>query len=323
MKIGRMVVFALGGACLIALLLYAGADAVLKALAALGIGGLLIVCGVHLPVTALLGTAWWTIARSLKGATPAKFVWARLVRDGAAESLPFSQLGGFVLGIRALHLSRVEALQAALAMSLDLVMELWAKLPYFMAGLVALVALSPGTPLVAAGLLAAALSAMAVAMPVLFRHRLLYMLKASARSLAARWPKLTNTDDTEPLLDRLFSDRRALFVAFGIHLACWLAGGAETWLIFRLMGTHIPLLEAMAIDSLVSGLRTFAFLVPAAAGIQEASYVAVGILFGVPAAASVAFSLARRARDLALGIPTLALWQWQEAAARPRTDYSL
>ena len=65
--------------------------------------------------------------------------------------------------------------------------------------------------------------------------------------------------------------------------------------------------RALVLDSVVAGLRTFVFMVPAAAGVQEASYVLACAVFGMSPAAAVAGSLARRARDLALGAATLGL----------------
>jgi glycosyltransferase 2 family protein len=56
-----------------------------------------------------------------------------------------------------------------------------------------------------------------------------------------------------------------------------------------------------------------AFLVPVNAGVQEAGYAGLGAIFGVPPELSLGVSLVRRARDLAVGIPILLLWQTFEA----------
>jgi len=65
--------------------------------------------------------------------------------------------------------------------------------------------------------------------------------------------------------------------------------------------------QALAIDGTVVALRTFGWLVPAAAGVQEASYMLAAAVFGVSPAAALAASLARRARDLVLGVGTLGI----------------
>jgi hypothetical protein len=46
--------------------------------------------------------------------------------------------------------------------------------------------------------------------------------------------------------------------------------------------------------------------------VQEAGYAGLGALFGIPPEISLGVSLLRRARDLALGIPILLIWQLVE-----------
>ena len=52
-------------------------------------------------------------------------------------------------------------------------------------------------------------------------------------------------------------------------------------------------------------------------GVQEGGYVLLCGLFGLSPAAALAFSLARRARDLLLALPVLPSWQWAEGRAFP------
>ncbi len=316
MKWGSFIAFVAGIAVLAGLTIYAGAGGVLRAFTALGLSGLAIIVLIHLPVEALMGWAWWIVGKDLAGATRRKFIWARFLRDGAAETLPFSQLGGFVLGVRALHLGRIGAIGGALSMSVDLVMELWAKLPYFVVGLAMVIALSRGFRLWGSLGLVFGISAILFAIPYVFRSRLRRWLEQSALALAGRWPSLGSRDDAASFFTGLFVAPRRLIAGFSIHLACWFLGAVETWAVFYLMGMRITALEALAIDSLAMGLRTFAFLVPAAAGVQEGSYVLVCALFGIAPASAIAVSFARRARDIALGLPVLAIWQVTESRAQ-------
>src|SRR5262249_54070165 len=103
--------------------------------------------------------------------------------------------------------------------------------------------------------------------------------------------------------------------ACAIHLVMWFFGTLEAWVTFHLMGVNVSVMEALAIDALGTSFRTLGFMVPAAAGVQEAGYVLVGLAFGLAPAQGIAFSLARRARDLAIGVPGLAFWQFLEARA--------
>jgi hypothetical protein len=94
-----------------------------------------------------------------------------------------------------------------------------------------------------------------------------------------------------------------------VHLSNWVLAGVETWLTLRMMNIAIRLDAALAIDSLLYGLRSVAFVVPNAVGVQEGGLIVLGGMFGVDASAALALSLVKRARDLVIGIPTLLVWQ--------------
>ena len=303
----------LGAAVLAGTLVYAGAGAVVRTLAGLRLEGLLIIVLAHLPVEALMGIAWRQAAGSSPPASARRFIWARLVRDAAAETLPFSQIGGFVLGVRALRLSGPAALRGVLSMSVDLIVELGAKLPYVLAGLLALLSLAPGSGLVRPLGIGLALTAAAAAVPMLWRRRLGDAFQRAMRRISQRWPVLASLrrmhaeGDINTVLDDILARRGRLGSGFALHLLCWFLGAAELWLIFHLLGKPVAAARALVIDGVVAGLRTFVFMVPAAAGVQEASYVLACAVFGIAPAAAVAASLARRARDLTMGGTALAI----------------
>jgi hypothetical protein len=70
--------------------------------------------------------------------------------------------------------------------------------------------------------------------------------------------------------------------------------------------------DALGIEALLSAMAAIAFLVPVNAGVQEAGYAGLGAIFGVPPEVSLAVSLVRRGRDLAVGVPVLLIWQFFE-----------
>jgi putative membrane protein len=308
------IAFVFGAAALAALVGYAGIDDIARALANLGVGGLVIVALIHLPVIALLGTAWWFLGRDMAHASAWKFMWARFVRESAAEVLPFSQLGGFVIGARALNLSGVRALPVSVSMLLDLVLELAAKLPYVLAGLLLLLFVKPDGDLSRGAMAGVAFTIVLLAFLVFFRARIRDGLERAAAGLARRWPALGlgGEADIRPMFEALVARDGRLLQAFITHVVCWSLGAFETWVMLRLIGVAVTPAEALMIDSLVSGLRTFGFVVPAALGVQEGAYVLVCALFGIAPAEAVALSLVRRARELGIGIPGLAAWQGME-----------
>lgn len=313
MKRAAYFAFIAGAIGLTVLIVHAGADAVGRALAALGWGGIGVLALLHGPVVVLLGLGWWYIGRDAS-APPWKFVWARLVRDAAADVLPFSQVGGFVIGARALTLMGLRVLPAGVSMLVDLVVEFSAKLPYMVVGLFLLLSVKTGSALLRPALFGLALTAAGLMLLAAFRAHIKEILVRAAMALGGRWPGLGLDTDAgmQAVIGRVFAQDGRMLLSFLSHFAGEMLGALETWVMFRLIGVPITGIEALLIDSLSSGLRTFGFLVPAALGVQEAVYVLACGTVGIPPAIAIAFSLARRARDFAIGIPGLAVWQLVE-----------
>ena len=90
-----------------------------------------------------------------------------------------------------------------------------------------------------------------------------------------------------------------------LHAAAWFATAAQSWLALRYMGAPLSFATVVAMESLISAIRSVAFAVPNALGVQEGGYVALAVVFGLPPEVALALSLLRRARDLAFGAPAL------------------
>jgi len=302
----------IGLAAVAAAVVYAGAGAVAQSIASLRISGLLLLTLLHLPIVVLMGFAWWLASGDDPPASPSRFVWARFVRDAAGELLPFLQMGGVVFGVRALGRGRAIMVGAVSAI-IDGVIELTAKLPYVFAALLTLLALARQPHLARLLSLALAATGVCVAILLLARRSLSAWLQAMARAISARWPGVLGVDEgladrnVQACLQRILSQRARLWSALVLHLCCWCLGAGEVWVTFWLLGVDLTLWQALAIDGTVVGLRTFGWVVPAAAGVQEASYMLAAAVFGIPPATAIAASFARRARDLVLGVTTLGI----------------
>ena len=116
-------------------------------------------------------------------------------------------------------------------------------------------------------------------------------------------------------LGRMTAKGEGFSISILLHLVCWVLGAGETWLIFHVMHVAVSLGASLVVDSLVGVIRAAAFFVPVAIGVQEGGYVLLCGLFGISPATALAFSLARRARDILIAAPVLVSWQWREARA--------
>lgn len=312
--------FAIGLGAIVWLVMRLGWASIARALAFIGPGGVLVLALAHIPTLVVLGSGWWTTARHASSAPPTTFIWARMLREAASDLLPFSQLGGFALGVRALALAGTPWVAATATSLLDIFAEQAAKTPYTLIGVALLLRLSHRGALIAPTLILLGLTTAMVGFVVLRRAWVRARLEALAETLAQKWlgrsaPGPTGAGAT---VRQALTPGGGLGLSLGFHFAGWCLGGAETWLAFTLLGAHLSLSQAIVIDALFTAVRVFAFSIPGAVGVQEAAYVVLAGLFGVPAPIAVAFSLVRRARDLVLGGPALLAWQVVERNRRAK-----
>lgn len=316
-------VFAAGLAASVWLLMHLGFRPVAQALETIGAGGILLVTLAHLPTLVALGLSWWLLARHAAGPAPAKFVWARfiwgrLMRDAGGELLPFSQVGGFALGARAVALTGVSGLEATVSSLLDVVVEQAAKAPYAGLACALLAWRLPHSFLLGPSLAVLALNLALVAVALLRRDWTRARLVKMAAGLDRRWPGVGagERDGAAAVMARSLAAGGSIAASAAVHLLGWTLGAVEVWVALRLLGAPVDFAEAVIIDGLFVAFRMFAFAVPAAIGVQEGGYVLLCGLFGIGAPVALAFSLVRRARDLVVGAPAVLAWQLLERRRR-------
>src|SRR5712671_4978159 len=110
-----------------ALVAYFGVGAVTRPLVAVGWTGFSVICLIHLALIAFMGIAWGAL---LPGTSLWVPIWGRLVRDSGSELLPLSQVGGYVLGARAVTLAGVSGTSATASTIVDVTLELFGQLAY-------------------------------------------------------------------------------------------------------------------------------------------------------------------------------------------------
>lgn len=325
-RILGLLAFATGLGVTIWLVLRLGFGPIVHALGIIGVGGILLLALAHAPTLVVLGAAWRALARNAPRAHLWTFVWGRLMRDSGGELLPFSQIGGFALGARAATLGGAPWITAAASSLLDVFVEQAAKIPYTAASVALLIWLAPASGLIPPALIIVAFSTGVIGLLAVRRGWVRAKLQTAAAALAQRWPGSAAPDpeETSAALRAALAPRGRVGLSLALHLIGWCMGAAEAWLAFRMLDARLDLAQAMVVDGLYMAVRIFIFTIPAAAGVQEAAYVVLAGLFHVPAPTAVAFSLVRRARDLALGAPALLVWQLIEGgrlgkgrAARP------
>jgi putative membrane protein len=314
---------AVGLAAIGALVVHFGADAVIRSLVAIGWGGFAVICLIHLALIAVMGIAWWAL---VPDAPAWVFIWGRLTRDAGSEVLPLSQMGGSALGARAVTIAGVPGPVAAASTIVDLTLEFFAKLAYAALGVFLLLRLRPVSAValpITTGIVVGAL--IAIAFVVVQRYGFA-LFDRFARTIGRGWADRTaaGAASVHTELGRTYRRRAGLWSGFFIHLACWVASAIEVWIALRLAGRALDFAVVLVIESLLYAIRTVAFAIPNAVGVQEGAYILLGGAFGLTPEMALALSLLKRARDLTIGLPALGAWQaieggrvWRRFAPRP------
>ena len=285
---------------------------VAAAVLSVGWGGFGLLLAWQMALFVLLGFGWAIIAG---GNGPVwVYVWGRMVRDSAANCLPFSPVGGFVLGARALTLHGIPWRVATGSVVVDVTAEVLAQMLFALIGLGLLMLRDPSSPVVIP--LAIGLGAGIVTLAAFFwaQRGASAIFARIGRRIAGRWfeDASERVAGLQSELGLIYARTGRLALCIGVHLLGWIATAFGTWIAYRLLGADLDFRNTLVIEALLRAVVAVAFVVPSSAGVQEAGYAGFGALFGVPPDLSLGVSLVTRARDLAVGIPILLFWQWFE-----------
>lgn len=265
----------------------------------------------------ILGAAWLAVAPGIPRGQLGTFAWARTTREAATDILPFSQFGGLVVGARTAIAGGIREPLVYASLIADQTTELAAQLVFTMFG-VAMLALVLTDQSAAAGVLPLVLGGLALMAGIMalfaFAQRpVLKMAQGLAGRLLPRSVATMAALTAE--LDAIYAQRARVIAAFLLHLLAWAFSAAGAWVALRFMGSQLPLVDVLTIEALIFTLRTVAFAIPGGIGVQEGAYLLIGPLFGLTPSAALALSLVKRARDIAVGVPGVLLWQAFEVRA--------
>ena len=294
-----------------------GFDSVVAIARRFGVEGFLLYCLYSLGVFVVLGGAWLAAASGEAFNRLGVFVWARLIREAASDLLPFSQIGGIVVSTRMLTASGIAGPRVYASLIVDLTTEMASQLIFTLFGVAVVASILMGggqgaslrTPVLGGGAMMVAL----MAVFVLAQRRLLPLAGRIAQHVLPG--SVAATQEIGAELRAIYARRGRIVLSFALNLAAWGASAAGAWIVLRLMDVELSIWTALAIESLIFALRSAAFAIPGGIGVQEAGYALAAPLLGLPPESALALALAKRARDLAIGLPTLMVWQVAEARA--------
>ncbi len=312
MKLALIAIF-LGGVALIGLVSWFGAQA---------IGHEVLEAGWAIPATLALhlvqlylSAVAWRLSVGQRRPKMAVYFRLRWIREAVNSLLPVAQMGGNLVGIRMLTQRGVLGATAAAGTTLDLTIEALTQFAWTMAGIGVLATISTDQswePWVEGGLVTMAIGL--AGFVAAQRAGMMRVIEALALRLQRVFPSLSieSVRGLHAELMRLQADRKAVLKASAIHLTAWALGTVEVWLVLTAMGVPITVPAALVIESLGMAARSAGFVVPGALGVQETGFILVCGLFHIHPDTAIALSMAKRVREMLVGVPGLVAWQLSE-----------
>jgi uncharacterized protein (TIRG00374 family) len=171
---------------------------------------------------------------------------------------------------------------------------------FLLLGIAVAVLVMPGSPLLLAMEWLLALEVVALAVFILMQTR--GLVGWSAGLLHRVGIRRMGAGGTAARVDQALAEfyrrePRRLVLSIVFHLAAWLLGCVETWLILWFLGVPVSLATATVIEAFGTGIRFATFLIPGSLGAQEGGYVLTFVGLGLSSADAVTFGVVRRIRE--------------------------
>jgi putative membrane protein len=241
---------------------------------------------------------------------------ARWVGESANSLMPAGQIGGPVLMARHLAQRGMRMQEAAAAITVSTTLQTFAQIVFALIGVVVLGAQTSHFSSVAlrtSALIASAFLAVQVGGFYFIQRRGLFgkLTRAVRRFTGNRnWSQwVTQAQAIDIAVEGIYRRNSAVTASFLLSLIGWIVGTGEVYLIALFLGAPVSWRDAFLLESLGQAIRGAAFAIPGALGIQEGGYLLLAPLAGLSPDVGLALSLAKRARELLLGLPGLLYWR--------------
>jgi putative membrane protein len=312
-------VLALAGLALAAYLFWRSDPQAVWKLVAHAWVGIVIAALVHVVPMTLNARAWQVILPRGERIALRAMLLAVWVRESVNGLLPVARIGGEIVSYRLLRIYGVRRFAAAASLLVDMALSVLSQLVFALIGVALWLAHGESSAFAAQIALGIAVMIVAALLFVVVQNAGMF---EKVTSLANRFAsgRLEDVVEHSARIDRAvriaYRRRDSIASCFLWQLAGWAAGAAEIGAALYFLGHSVSATDALAIEALIQAISSAAFVVPAALGVQEAGFLAIGAAFGVDAQTALALAAARRVRDVVVFFPGLMAWQGLERRAQ-------
>ncbi len=315
MKLTVTILFFAGIAVFTAILGYYGVSEVAGALSQAGMG-LVIVAASHFLPLLLDSMAWRPLLfRSDKRPGLLQLFKVRWIGESINSLLPAAQIGGDFVRARMLTQLDVPGPVAGASVVTELTVSVITQVVFTLMGIACLLIMGQNsmawTALAGTAILFLLTAGFIVAQRFGMWRRMVGILALLGGE--KRFEALcVRAEALDKAVMEIYANRTALAISIAFRLVGWIAGVVEVWIALLVLDAPVGLAQAFMLESLGQAVRAAAFIIPGAIGFQEGGFILLGRLAGLSPEISLSLSLAKRVRELSLGIPGLIYWQAQE-----------
>ncbi len=307
--------WAVGFVLLAFLIGHQGAADVASAIAVAGWGLPLVVAYRLVPMLADT-ISWQTLLPHSHRRPFSELLWMRWIGDAINTLLPVAQVGGELVRARLLNKAGIPGAWAGASIVVDLTTGVLMQMIFALTGVGLLLYFGIGADAVFGITLAICVFIMLIFGFYLAQSGGMFLSLSRVLERLAEDRDWLSQLTTAAMLDRTVARmyrRRVRFIkACAWRFLTWMLGAGEVWLAMCFLGYPVSILEAIMLESLGNAIRSTAFLIPGALGVQEGGYILLGSFLGIGAETALALSLIKRVRELVWGIPGLISWQLVE-----------
>jgi putative membrane protein len=267
-------------------------------------------CYFILPI-ALAGQAWRTLFAKDKDRGFWRVFYASWIGLACNWLLPVAQIGGELAKARLLA-KPDEDIEPWATMVIDKTFQVLTQLCFALFGLLLLMFHRMDKAILAGGSLAILVLVIMATFLIRIQKRGLFALSSRLLQKVMKQEKSESLSRVSESMDarvrEIYGSPLSLVRAFCWRMAFRFGMAGEIYLIMVLMGHPITYHEAVILESLAQTIRMAAFLIPGGLGAQEGTITLIGASLGIPTSQGLALSLARRGRELLVGLPALLAW---------------
>lgn len=306
------ILFALIGITVFAwLLVWEGLGGIITVFALVGVNIFWIVAYRIIPIN-LDAMGWRQLFAIEKRLAFADFVKARWLAESVNTLLPVGQLGGHYLRARIIGKKNKADKEAGATVMVDFTIGLWTQIMLTILGLTLLLQQTRQQTASTGIIIGVVVAFVAVSGFFLSQKKGLFGFIAHNVNLLLRKKKSAELAGNARNLDQKITDiygrKNNLFSCLIWRLAGGVAKSGENWLFLYFAGVPITIQNALILESISTACRSAAFFIPGGLGVQDGSLLFIGSLLGLGPDSILALALAKRFRELVVGVPGLLWW---------------